>query len=68
MSKQMMFLKGNLCIYKCFIDVLYIFSSALKKDYKMRPDLRCILCWILPCAQPIRIHVPDSVTRIALKD
>ena len=68
MAKQMMFLKGNVCIYKCFIDGLYLSSSALKKDYKMRPDLRCILCWILLCAQPIRIHAPDGVTRIALKN
>ena len=68
MVKKTTFLKGNLCIYKCFREVSYIFSSALKKNYKMRPDLRWILCWILPCAQPMRIHVPDSVTRIALKD
>ena len=54
-----MFLKGNLSIYKCFINVLCIFFSVLKKKYKMRPDLRWIFCWILPCAQPILLAWTD---------
>ena len=31
-AKKITFLKGNICINKCFIDVLYIFYSALKKN------------------------------------
>ena len=30
-------MKGNLCIYKCFIDVLYIFDRFFKKNWEMRP-------------------------------
>ena len=33
-AKKITFLKGNICIYKCFIDVLYIFYSVLKKNQK----------------------------------
>ena len=43
-------LKRNLCIFKRFIDVLQIFSSALKKNYKMCPDLRWILHQSIPPA------------------
>ena len=43
-----------------------------KKIYKMRPYLKWILCWICHvlsrCYLRERIHGPDSVTRIALKD
>ena len=31
MLKESTLLKGNLCIYKCFIDVLYIFDRVFKK-------------------------------------
>ena len=61
-AKKITFLKGNLCIYKCFIEVLYIFSSALKKNYKMRPDLRWILCWIWTCGQPILLAWTDPLS------
>ena len=27
----------NLCIYKCFLDVLYILDNVLKKNWEMRP-------------------------------
>ena len=37
MLKESTLLKGNLCIYKCFIDVLYIFDRVLKKNWEMRP-------------------------------
>ena len=56
---KIIFLKTNLCICKLFIDVLFILTSALKKNYKMLPDLRLILCWILPCAQPIFLAWTD---------
>ena len=36
-AKKISFFKRNLRIYKRFIYVSYIFSSALKKTYKMRP-------------------------------
>ena len=32
--------------------LIFFFSSAQKKNYKVRPDFRWILCWILSCAQP----------------
>ena len=35
------------------------FSSALKKNHKMRLCLKWILCWILPCAQPILLTWTD---------
>ena len=72
MAKKITFLKGNLCIYPCFIDVFYcFFCLALKKNYKMRPDLRWILLNFVMLSRfylQERIQDPDSVTRIALKD
>ena len=44
MVKKSRFLKVNFCIYKGVIDVLYILTSASKKNYKMSPDLKLILC------------------------
>ena len=41
MLKESTLLKGNLCIYKCFIDVLYIFDRVFKKKkLGNAPDLR----------------------------
>ena len=45
MVKESTFLKGNFCIYKGFMDVFYIFTSAWKKTTKCAD--------FLPCAQPI---------------
>ena len=39
------------------------FSSAPKKIYKIRPDLRWILCWILPYVQPILLALTDLQSR-----
>ena len=65
MAKRITFLKGNLWNHNCFMYVLNIFSSALKKNYKMRPNLRWILCWICDVLSRFylreRIHDPDSV-------
>ena len=36
-AKKISFFKRNLYVYKRFIYVSYIFSSALQKTYKMRP-------------------------------
>ena len=59
--KKTTFLKGNLRIYKCFRDVSYIFSSALKKNYKMHPDLRWILRWIFAmCSADFTTGSPRS--------
>ena len=72
MAKTITFFKGNLCIFKCFIDVLYIFflNSALKKNYKICPDRFCVeFCHVFSRFHlRERIHDPDSVLRIALKD
>ena len=74
MAKKISFLKGNLCIHKCFIDVLYIFSSVLKKNY----EIKCAPIWDGFCVEFCHvlsqfhlrewIHNPDSVFPIALKD
>ena len=37
--KESTLLRGNLCIYKCFMDVLYIFDRVFKKNWEMRPIL-----------------------------
>ena len=37
MLEEPTLLKENLCIYKCFIDVLYIFDRVFKKNWEMRP-------------------------------
>ena len=47
-SKESTILKRNFCIYKGFMDVFYILTSAWKKNHKM-----CIWNWFLPCARPI---------------
>ena len=36
MLKESTLWKGNLCIYKCFIDVSYIFDRVFKKNWEMR--------------------------------
>ena len=52
-SKKSAFLKRNFCIYKGFMDVFYILTSAWKKNHKM---CMCIdFC-----------HVLDRFTRIAV--
>ena len=37
MAKEITFLKGNLCIFKCFIDVLYIFLFGAKEKLQNVP-------------------------------
>ena len=37
MFKESTILKENLYIYKCFIDVLYIFCRVFKKNWEMHP-------------------------------
>ena len=76
MAKKITFLKGNLCIHKCFIDILYIFSSALKKNYEILNAPRFEMDFVLNCAMCSddftcvreRIHDPDSVTQLALRN
>ena len=45
-SKKITFLKRNFCIYKGFMNVFYILTSAWKENHKM-----CIWNWL--CARPI---------------
>ena len=40
-------MKGNFCIYKCFIDVLYIFDRFFKKKLGNAPDLRQIILLLI---------------------
>ena len=39
MVKEITFLKGNLCIYKCFIDILFILASVFKEKLQNVPRL-----------------------------
>ena len=39
MVKEITFLNGNLCIYKCFIDVLFILASVFKEKLQNVPRL-----------------------------
>ena len=36
-------LKGNLYIYKCFVDVLYIFDSGFQEEFGNAPERRQII-------------------------
>ena len=44
MDKKVTFLKGNLCMYIVSWTFYTFFSSALKKNYKMRSDLNFAMC------------------------
>ena len=46
--KESPFLKGNFCIYKGFMNLFYIFTTARKKTTKCAVKID-----FLPCAQPI---------------
>ena len=54
MAKEITFLKGNLCIFKCFVDVLEIFLFGAKEKlqnvplFEMDFVLNCAMC-----AQPV---------------
>ena len=74
MAKTITFLKRNLCIFKCFIDVLYIFLFGAKEKlqnvlwFEMDFVLNFAMCLISRFHLRERIHDPDTVFRIALKD
>ena len=57
MLKESTLLKGNLCIYKSFIDVLSIFDRVFKKNWEMR---QIVLVPIFPFAQPILLVATDA--------
>ena len=61
--RQLRFWKGIYVFVNASETFYKFFSSALKKNYKMCPDLRWILCWILPCAQPILLARTDPRSR-----
>ena len=44
MAKKIKFLKGNLCMYIVSWTFYTLFSSALKKNNKMRSDLNFAMC------------------------
>ena len=45
MLKESAMMKGNLCIYKCFIDVLYIFDRVFKKKSETdHLSVNCLMC------------------------
>ena len=67
MAKKITFLKGNLCIFQCFIDILYFFLFGTKIA-KCAPILDgfCVeFCHVLSRFYlRERIRDPDSVMRI----
>ena len=67
MAKKIAFLKGNLCIYKCFIDARFI-QKLNAPRFEMDFVLNCAMCALSRFYLPERIHDPDSVTRIALRN
>ena len=69
MAKKITFLKGNLCIFKCFIDVSYIFLFCAKEKLQNAPPICVEFCHVRRRFYfRGRIHGPDSVMRFALKD
>ena len=68
------FSKGNFCIYKGFIDVFYILTSAWKKKPQDVPRFEIDFMWYF--ANDVlsrfnlreRIHDPFGVMRIAFQD
>ena len=62
MAKKITFLKGNLCILKFFIDVLYIFLFSAKEKLQFEMDF----VLNLPCAKPIVYLGVGSTIQIVL--
>ena len=69
---KIMFLKGNFCIYKCFINVLYIFFFGAKEKVQNAPrfEMNFLLNFAMCSADFTCVNgcTIDSVTRIALRD
>ena len=69
---KIMFLKGNLCIYKCFINVLYIFFFGAREKVQNAPrfEMNFLLNFAMCSADFTCVNgcTIDSVTRIALRD
>ena len=61
-AKKITFLKGNLCILKFFIDVLYIFLFSAKEKLQFEMDF----VLNLPCAKPIVYLGVGSTIKIVL--
>ena len=72
MVKEISFLKGNLCIYKCFVDFQFILVSVSKKNYKIYELVWFGVVNFAVCSADFylrkRIHDLISTTRIAFKD
>ena len=70
MAKKITFLKGNLCILKVFIDVLYIFLFSAKEKLQFEMDIvwNFAMCSAdFTCVNGSTIQIVFN-TRIALKD
>ena len=61
MAEKITFLKENLCIFKCFEEVLYIFSSVVKKKIQNAPrfEMEFVLNFAMCSAD--WIHYPDEI-------
>ena len=67
MVNESTFLKGKFCIYKGFMDVLYILTIGVKEKPQNVSSVE--FCHVLSRFNlRERIHDPASVTRIAFKD
>ena len=54
MAKEITFLKGNLCIFKCFVDVLEIFLFGAKEKLQNVPRFEMVFVLnFAMCAQPV---------------
>ena len=61
--KESTFLKGNFCIYKSFMDVFYILTSAWKKNHKM-----CIWNWFFAMCSADLTCVNGSTIQFLLRE
>ena len=67
MVNESTFLKGKFCIYKGFMDVLYILTIGVEEKPQNVSSVE--FCHVLSrFILRERIHDPASVTRIAFKD
>ena len=62
-SKKSAFLKRNFCIYKGFMDVFYILTSAWKKNHKM-----CIWNWFFAMCSADLTCVNGSTIQFLLRE
>ena len=61
MAEKITFLKDNLCSFKCFVEVLYIFSSAVKKKIQNAPRFEMDIVLNFAMCSADWIHYPDEI-------